>query len=352
MIDAQVYGYALLRIARGRAIRMHLRQVGHMLDTPVDSTNGGAPVAVAASTTENNEEGQQEDEDEADEELQAIEDDQYPDHVKWLRLMVSPFDAIETVLNFVRSSKRGFQSFSATALLAPQSTSSLFDWRQLIRNSEFFPADDWQDPQSTSATSSFSNESLVTYLERSMESALTAKKCTDLVRTIQQEWSYRTEKPQLFKFTRLTTALKTLETTTPNSKQDLVNVSACLATWISAKNTQRNTQEHANTEDSDDQSSITPTRMDVEALERKITKCFEKLYAAHPLPEGNQFFTSLKQLEFHGAIHCEASLASMVNNAAGRDLYSPGDIEPKLRMEMLVSSLSPCFSSNSHLLFL
>jgi hypothetical protein len=46
--DTQVYGYGLLRLARGQAFRMHIEHIGHLLKKP-DPTNAGVPVPAPSN---------------------------------------------------------------------------------------------------------------------------------------------------------------------------------------------------------------------------------------------------------------------------------------------------------------
>ncbi len=63
------------------------------------------------------------------------------------------------------------------------------------------------------------------------------------------------------------------------------------------------------------------------------------------IPDGNDFFCALKKLPFNGAIHCEATLASLINNFATNQDYRSQDalygIDEELLQETQVSILFP-----------
>lgn len=349
MLEAQIYGYVLLRISRGRAFRLHLQNIALALVISFP-TSGGAPAPMPALSKDDNEEtddneegdGVEADDDDVDEELRAMQAHPYPDYVNWLRLMVSPFDAVEIVLRFVRSSKRGFKSFSIQTLLSPQSSNDLLPWRELF-SSPYFP-----QPQPASPPA-VSNTDLLEFLEEEMTKALEARKLSGLVATAEKEWRGRDKQPQTFKFTRTKDALKLLAKMLLAKTSSASMTEAELAVekiekWVAGRAPPPTNSKHAEANAAKANGKEPITDAEINVLDNEITQHIKKLSKTLALGASNFFFCSLDRLEFRGAIHCEASLASLINNAARRELYSQNEVAPSIHSEMQVLIPFPiCF---------
>jgi hypothetical protein len=128
--DTQVYGYGLLRLARGQAFQMHMKHIGHLLKKP-DSTNAGAPMPASSNAEDPVKEPE-------DKDLQALKPlppnrDQEgaapktltKSYIDWLRLTVAHFDAIEIIIQYVWSSSFHYKKISAMTLVAPLTSTAL-----------------------------------------------------------------------------------------------------------------------------------------------------------------------------------------------------------------------------------
>jgi hypothetical protein len=156
----QYYAYPLLRLARGRAFRMHLENIEHLLDDPrlpsagasTDDHNeehdnaqqeedfdGVLPPqrfddphcpSAGASTDNHNEEH---DNAQQDEDFDGVLPPQkLKSYVAWLRLIVGHFDAIEILVRFVKSSSFPYQSISIQILDPPPTSGEKLDWQKLF----------------------------------------------------------------------------------------------------------------------------------------------------------------------------------------------------------------------------
>jgi hypothetical protein len=117
------YAYALLRLARGRAFRMHLENIEHLLDDPRHPSAG-------ASTDDYNEEhdhAQQEEDFDG-----VLPPQKLKSYVAWLRLIVGHFDAVEILARFVKSSSFPYQSISIQILNPPLTGEDKLDWQKLF----------------------------------------------------------------------------------------------------------------------------------------------------------------------------------------------------------------------------
>jgi hypothetical protein len=142
LITGRKYGYALMRMARGRAFRMHMENIEHLLSDYTPDTEASTPVA----------EGEQEGEDE-DEDLEAIQGDQKGSLSKsygaWLRLMVAQFDAVEILVNFVNGLGSSYEHISMKMLVAPTTSRKVLPWSELFTDPNLFPKGDlFDDPLS------------------------------------------------------------------------------------------------------------------------------------------------------------------------------------------------------------
>jgi hypothetical protein len=111
------YAYALLRLARGRAFRMHVENIEHLLDDP----------HAGASTDERNEEHDNVEQEEDFDDLPLQKSKSY---VAWLRLIVAHFDAVEILARFVLTNS--YRSISIQILVPPSTSSEQLPWRGLF----------------------------------------------------------------------------------------------------------------------------------------------------------------------------------------------------------------------------
>ena len=120
------YAFALLRLARGRAFRMHLENIGHLLKDPRHTSAG-------ASTDDHIKEHNNARKEDQEEDFDGILPPQkLKSYVAWLRLIVAHFDAVEILTRFVEQDFPPYCSISIQVLVPPSTSSDKLDWRKLF----------------------------------------------------------------------------------------------------------------------------------------------------------------------------------------------------------------------------
>ena len=301
LTDAQVYGYGLLKVARGQGFRMHIDNIGPSLNKP-DHANAGAPVPVSNANNPGEEQ-----EPEEDEELKALElvlqsnrdkDGALPrktvteSYVDWLRLTVAHFDAIEIVIQYVMSSNFQHSDISITNLVAPLSSPALYPWQELITN--YLPTADPADPADpTSAPTS--NVQIVDFLNEAVTAAVRATELSNLANAALAQWNShhgpaaRQKLADMIKF----------------QDADINQIAQPVVAQLKKRKSD----------------------MDKDVVTQGIQDLHKKLSY---LPPGTSFFTILPNLRFTGALHCEASLASIINIATKIDATTDTTTKPVL----------------------
>jgi hypothetical protein len=134
--NIHVYGYALLRLSRGHAFRLHLENIAKLLEDPFHS---GEEKEDSDEEEEDSDEEEEDSIEDFDEELEAIQPT-FPrtgglpkSYTAWLRLMVSHFDAIEIVVRFLQ--KLQCDTISVDILVAPRTDNTLLPWQELFSGS-------------------------------------------------------------------------------------------------------------------------------------------------------------------------------------------------------------------------
>lgn len=115
MEQLRYYSYALLMLAKGRAFRMHLENIEHLLNDP--------PHTSAGVSTHKHEQGQEEDFD------GVLPPQKLQSYIAWLQLMVSHFDAADTLSRFVCSNLFIYNSISIHIMLTPSTSSEKLNWQ-------------------------------------------------------------------------------------------------------------------------------------------------------------------------------------------------------------------------------
>jgi hypothetical protein len=302
LTDAQVYGYGLLKVARGQGFRMHMENIAPSLNKP-DHANAGAPVPVSNANNPGEEQ-----EPEEDEELKALElvlqsnrdkDGTLPrktlaeSYVNWLRLTVAHFDAIEIVIQYVMSSNFQHNDISITNLVAPLSSAALYPWQELITN--YLPTADPADPADP-ASAPTSNVQIVDFLNEAMTAAVRATKFSNLANAALAQWNNHHG---------------------PAARQKLVDMIALQDADINRIAEPVVAQLKKRKSDDVDKDVVT---QGIQDLHRKLSY----------LPPGTSFFAALSNLQFTGALHCEASLASIINIATKIDATTDTTTNPVL----------------------
>ena len=287
ILGAQLAGYALLKLSRGRAFRQHIENIGHMLHPQARRSrrNVNRGGEKPKNDTDNDKpENNESDEDKHDQEMEDAA--ATPHCVTWLRLMVAHLDAVDIILTFVTSPSFPYKSIETTLLLAPLAELPLYPWRKLIASSTYCP-----DPTSKSPVD---NSGIVQFLENSMTFSLHLKQLSEVAKRVWQKWEAYKQTPSPAKAEAVKASLDNLlDATLPDS-------------------------------DAEYRETIEDALKRIEVLKKRPKAHLEKtdlsirivVDEVYPFPESNNFFCSLQNLTSLGTIHCEATLASLVNNDA------------------------------------
>jgi hypothetical protein len=188
-----MYGYGLLKIARGQTFRMHIENIAPLLKKPhhtmpVPASNAEDPVEEAKD--------KELEDTEVEEELSSVlllNEDKggtqktlTKSYVDWLRLTVAHFDAVEIVMQYIMSPNFGYNSIAITNLVAPTTSEALYPWEELITNEKYFPTRDTTDPLSTT-----SNDEILKFLKAAVDNAAKARKLSALAEAALTKWNKR-----------------------------------------------------------------------------------------------------------------------------------------------------------------
>ena len=314
-----LYGYALMRIARGRAFRMHMENIEPLLVNMKALKPSSAPnVAIGEQEDEDKNEasipdlefkvaiGEQEGEDE-DEEIEEIQPGSLSKSFEaWLRLMVVHLDAIETLVNFVNGSKFPYETISIKILVAPTTSPIALPWSELFTDPRLFPIKDALNPRISTTNTEISQ-----FLETAIDDA---------------QFLHETH-------TFATKALASWR------KNELKGVRQHLASMIDIeKSSDRNEFLKKSREMF---KSGFPTSIFSETdLDKRMTEICER-YPKPPI--SIQFYRDLNNTKFSGTLHCEAYLASLLDNFTQHFEIDSKYVESKTLQEMKVDHPLPFF---------
>jgi len=307
--DAHLYGYALLRLSRGRAFRMHLENVESLLEDPRRS-NAGASI------------------EEHDEELVAIRSVLPPNgsdsagealvnsYIAWLRLMVGHFDAVEIIVRYVTSHLFPYDSISIEILLAPPTDKALLPWPELFTNHKFL-----RKSVMANYVSTVTNDEIHKFLNDSIARASEAKQVQNALKV----WDLL--EPDVQKTCQSLQPL--VKSKDENVKEKVVVVLEKVTDW---------------------------KRHGSEGVRDEITNEIKALCGIFGEPsDRDRFFLNLSQMSFTGTLHCEACLASLLP-AFTQDIpiddskYKEIKILSGMQVEYPLSHLF--LSSDPHFIFL
>ena len=284
LVKVLLNGFALQRIAKGSALRMHMRTIEAKL------ADHRRPDMSPGETAEKDEEWGEE-QDERDEELEAVQP--YTVSVKknvpvpvplwksyrnWLNLMLIYFDAVDVLVEYITGPNFIYKKISLKILVVPPRDPALLPWSELFTDSKLFPAENEIDPSPTT------NDEILKFLEFATSPAMMDySNSIDAIRTgLEQKNREATMQ-----------SLETLEKLFSNAqKYGWSNSASKLTAMI---------------DDHFKKSSV--------KLSNKVTDRLELLQ------EIGSFFAFLrKPMAFLGALHCEASLASLLPSHLGEDV--------------------------------
>jgi hypothetical protein len=286
------YGYALMRMARGRAFRMHMENIEHLLSDYTPDTEASVP--------EGEREGKGELE---DEEFEAIKIDKNrslsESYGAWLRLMVVHFDAIEILVSFVNEAGLSYETISIKILVPPTTSPDVLPWSELFTNPNLFPTFDVLNPNMITK----SNAEIKRFLDEAIENARYTLESYMCAKKAQDSWTsgnFVGAREALLILTKIspspTTPLQPETDVSPEMLRSLVNQFIFL---------QKKNKYPANTN----------RREENLKQWRAIDEQMEKLCAIYCKPSAmDMFYLGFDNENFSGTLHCEAYLASLLDN--------------------------------------
>lgn len=248
----RTFGYALMRMARGRAFRMHMENIEFLLsDTRTDiEASALAPEGEQEGGDEDGEDGGggNEDDECEDEELEAtMATNKWSlseSYGAWLRLMVIHFDAIEILVSFVNGTGKSYEAISIKILIPPTTTPKVLPWSELFTYPYLFPAIDAQNPNSITK----SNAEIKQFLEDAIDNAKFASDSYALARKVQTSWNsgqLNAARDALSKLTSLSPSPSPRLPETHNAVRLLINIQKKKKnqeTWTKTRRTRRSSR--------------------------------------------------------------------------------------------------------------
>ncbi|KDR67659.1 hypothetical protein GALMADRAFT_231839 [Galerina marginata CBS 339.88] len=322
LTDAQVYGYALLRMARGQAFRLHIQNIGPLLinhfhaSAAEDDEWLGEPKEGELEDSKLKDEAAR-DENLKDKDLKDISDKELTtllcnvllldkgkrgsqkltkSYVHWLQLIVAHFNAVEIIVKYVMSSKFRHHGITVKCLVAPKASVDLYDWRKLLVHSEYFPTRDPTLVGTVASLSESTNTEILDFLEKATTEATRARDSLAAARRASTMWK---DQPHNAKTIQL-------------CRQHIKNVVDLGNKTNDAEITKQFMEPLLS------ELKLSPKEIDSAKVTKGITdllmvltKRFSSLMG--PGTSG-KFYCSLERLNFRGTLHCEASLASLINS--------------------------------------
>ena len=179
LISAHMFGYGLLKLARGQAFQMHMENIGPLLRKPHHTML--VPASIAEAPDEGPKDKWLEDEElKVEEELQSVllpngdnrvtQKTLTKSYIDWLRLTVAHFDAVEIIMQYVMSASFDHNYIAVTNLVAPSTSTALYPWEELLKNKQYFPTTDTMDPMSMT-----SNNKILKFLQEAVPKVTRAR---------------------------------------------------------------------------------------------------------------------------------------------------------------------------------
>jgi hypothetical protein len=158
-------GCALQQLAKGAALRAHLKTIAPLLK----SWHLRARTLIPAPGEE---------QEELDDGLKAvqpftsiegIETPLWTSYIDWLRLMLAHFDAVGILVGYVTGPNFQHNTISIQILVTAPVDQHLLPWRELFTDSTLFPTETVWDPLSAKADAGISNISILEFLNNALE---------------------------------------------------------------------------------------------------------------------------------------------------------------------------------------
>ena len=285
------YGYGLLRLSRGCAFQLHLKNIQSLLVDPLHLSD-----EEVDGTDEEEDEGDEKDGDgdkkgdnieEFDGELEAIQPT-FPlngglptTYTAWLRLMVAHFDAVEIVVRYIR--KLQCDTVSVDILVAPMTNETLLPWWELF-SGHYLPNMD----SGNNARDIPSQDVIRDFLEEGISRAGAVKKELRLAEIACKQW-LPVNHPHHLQVKEALEKIPQDSNIQPQVHAILTKISEWQSILQSSKNKNR----------------VSLSR-DILSMIKGLKTDLQKQY------HSDRFFLKLETMSFTGTIHCEACLASLL----------------------------------------
>ncbi|KJA14870.1 hypothetical protein HYPSUDRAFT_59125 [Hypholoma sublateritium FD-334 SS-4] len=357
MTKVQMYVYALLRMSRGQAFRVHIQNIRHLLS---DWYRTNRPPPRTESRTDTDSNSGNVNEAEVDEDLEAIQPQIYSgvipqNFIDWLQLVVAHFDAVDVVYRFVTSSSFHYNYISATILVSPTSPKEIYPWRKMLVD-PIFP----QMHNDLVQKLSISNIDLLNFLEVAVSQATATSTRFDWIKGVQTTWKKKPNSANLDHLIdnlvqaheadkqhlqMLITKEEDADEKAELEKQALLAsdlhdtaeaINNMIAPWRSLSSQIYDLQKQAEAKGRLGEEEVTKNILekkdkllaDFLPLTMGITMKVQKLFCelqAHVRP-GDYLLRSFDQKLLPSSIHCEACLASLLDNFTAK--YQETDSDP------------------------
>lgn len=303
--DVQEYAYALLRLAKGYALKVHMANL--------NITSLDAPPTQAPNAAEQDNKVE-----EPDEELEALRPGNY---AGWLQLVLAHFDAVEIVFSYMTSVKHPDKdirtSIDAKILVAPLASNRMYPWQDLFKDNSKFSLPSSTD-FSTTNSPPVSNAQLLLFLKATVDKAWEAQTLASLTSSVRDNWKkhdeptfkYNTVKEPMENLAQKTLAIIEFawEEGSLEPPKPPLDLNATVSTVLSKL------EGWAQLRSDDQQKKVVADEItdSISILSRELI----------PIPLVYSFLANLsdkagKHAVFKGSMHCESCLASVLDVKAG-----------------------------------
>lgn len=286
----RLFAFILMRIARSQALQIHFAKI-----EPSLVSNIHAPVSVSSSSAP------VQDVESNDDELEAIRLDEggflgqngvlAKRFGTWVLLMIIQFDAIEILVTFVDGPtfQQMYKDISIKILLAPTTSRKVLPWAELFDNGDLFPA--------TAVSSAMTNAQIKDHVSIAIDKASLVQFFYRRASDLKNAWKNGALLGTAYHAVANMLDMANTEARSPMLIKDLGNLKKLLA-------------KRQGTSSNATHLFITTNRTD-----SNITNLIKKISPQCPEPTAREyFFLEVCKPTFEGTLHCEAYLASLLEN--------------------------------------
>lgn len=347
--NGRLYGYLLMRLARGRAFRQHVQNIEHLLAKHIAAVSA----VQSAGIDEEAQEMTPDVEEEINDEIVAVEGIPLEQlgvlsnaFGSWLRLMVAPLDAAEIIVDFVNDSRFPFRKVSINLLIPPKTNSETLPWRKLFTGHNLFPK---SDPLAIHGPT---NAQIEDFLELKIQEATFATESHSMSVRAQNSWGSNNSN-KVEQTLRILGLLESLVCSNDRLK-DRMEVTELIKTIkASQANNQKqmsmewekfnkNLKLHNLSPKSSKQKTPTSQITSQDGIKASIASLAATVYPEPPA--GSSFFMDFaKEKSFGGTLHCEAFMATLLDNATHPGTYDAGWNLHEEEMKVNYIQVASCF---------